>query len=183
MAWLRIVGLGLLAAISYGIVHDQITARICVEYFTIGHPTILPTDSPTLLGIEWGIVATWWVGLPLGVLLACAARLGRRPRLTAGQLLRPLGVLLGAMFACAAVAGVIGGILASRGSVWLVEPLASLVPKNRQVPFLIDLWTHDASYASGFVGALVLCIWTWRYRGALRGGGRETSYQLALAQG
>ena len=30
------------AAICYGIVHDQITVRICVEYFSVFHPTILP---------------------------------------------------------------------------------------------------------------------------------------------
>ncbi|MFO0941023.1 MAG: hypothetical protein U0930_09660 [Pirellulales bacterium] len=36
--------------------HDQITARICIEYFTIGHPRIIPTDDPTILGIVWGIV-------------------------------------------------------------------------------------------------------------------------------
>ena len=51
------------SAVIYGILHDQITARICVEYFTIGHPPIFPTESPTLLGIGWGILATWWVGL------------------------------------------------------------------------------------------------------------------------
>ena len=36
------------AAIGYGIVHDQITARVCVEYFSIGHPPIFPTDDPTI---------------------------------------------------------------------------------------------------------------------------------------
>ena len=37
---LKIVVLCIVAAIVYGILHDQVTARVCVEYFTIGHPPI-----------------------------------------------------------------------------------------------------------------------------------------------
>lgn len=60
MRFVGIIALALLAGITYGILHDQVTARVCVEYFTIGHPKIFPTTSPTLLAIGWGIVATWW---------------------------------------------------------------------------------------------------------------------------
>src|SRR5688500_9214653 len=66
---LRSVGLSLLAAIGYGVAHDQVTARICVEYFTLGHPPLFPPDSPTFPALGWGVAATWWVGLPLGLLL------------------------------------------------------------------------------------------------------------------
>src|SRR6266513_2858429 len=86
MEFLKIVGLGILAAVSYGIIHDQTTVRVCVEYFTIGHPPLIPSTSPTLLALAWGVVATWWVGLPLGFTLASAARLGHRPKLLAAQL-------------------------------------------------------------------------------------------------
>jgi hypothetical protein len=168
MAALRIVILATLAAITYGIVHDQVTARICVEYFTIGHPPIFgTTTSPTLLGLGWGIVATWWVGLPLGLLLAFIARIGARPKLTARDLQRPLLVLLLAMAACALLAGIVGGVLASQGKVWLTPPMSAMVPPERHVRFLIDLWAHSASYAAGILGGLVLMIWTWRRRGQL----------------
>ena len=50
MQWLAIVLLSVLTCVTYGIVHDQITARICVEYFTIGHSPGFDTDDPTLLG-------------------------------------------------------------------------------------------------------------------------------------
>jgi len=56
---LKIILLSIAAVILYGIVHDQVTARMCVEYFTIGHPPIFGTDDPTLLGVGWGILATW----------------------------------------------------------------------------------------------------------------------------
>jgi hypothetical protein len=165
MEAIRIVVLAALAAIGYGVLHDQITARICVEYFTIGHPRIFATQSPTLLALGWGVVATWWVGLPLGVLLAIAARLGQRPKVTARALRRPVGVLLLAMAASAAGAGVIGGVLAARGAVWLAPPWAELVPESKHVAFLIDLWAHSASYFTGTLGGVALAIWTWLVRG------------------
>jgi hypothetical protein len=165
MQGLRIVGLSLFAAVSYGIIHDQITARICVEYFTIGHPPLFPTTSPTLLAFGWGVVATWWVGLALGILLAAAARLGQRRKLTVRQLRRPILVLLLSMGVVASIAGVGGGILAASGKVWLPPALANRLAVDRQVPFLVDLWMHSASYASGLVGGLALTLWTWRQRG------------------
>jgi len=70
MQFLKIVGLGVLAAIGYGIVHDQVTVRVCLEYFTIFHPRLISSTSPTLLALAWGVAATWWVGLPLGLGLA-----------------------------------------------------------------------------------------------------------------
>jgi hypothetical protein len=49
--FLKIVALCIVAAVVYGIVHDQVTARICLEYFTEFHPPVFLTSSPTLLGL------------------------------------------------------------------------------------------------------------------------------------
>ena len=68
MEAIKIAVMCIAAAIVYGIIHDQITARICVEYFTVFHPPIFHTQSPTLLGIGWGIVATWTRQEALGIL-------------------------------------------------------------------------------------------------------------------
>src|SRR5437764_5416693 len=111
---LAIIALCIGSAVIYGILHDQITARVCVEYFTIGHPPVFPTESPPLLGIGWGIIATWWVGLLLGIPLAIAARAGRRPRRGVRSLVRPVVSLLLAMGCCALVAGLIGFVLGVR---------------------------------------------------------------------
>ena len=154
------------AGAIYGVLHDQITARVCLEYFTIGHPPIFPTTSPTLLALGWGVIATWWVALPLGILLAFAARFGRRPKLAAGDLVRPLGVLLAIMACCALLAGVLGAVLANAGAVTLVPYLAVRIPANRHVAFLADLWAHDASYLSGMLGGLILAIATYHRRRA-----------------
>ena len=69
------------AAIVYGLIHDQITAHLCVEYFSVAHPPVFPTRSPFLLALGWGVIATWWVGLPLGLGLAGVARIGPGPKL------------------------------------------------------------------------------------------------------
>jgi hypothetical protein len=131
-----------------------------VEYFTIGHPPVFNTDSPTLLGFGWGIIATWWVGLILGVLLALSARIGPLPTMTAGKLVKSLLVLLAVMAVLAAVAGAIGRNAASSGAVWLLEPLASRVPRDRHVAFITCLWAHCASYLVGFLGGLCVCAVT-----------------------
>src|SRR4051812_37028691 len=136
---------------AYGILHDQVTARVCVEYFTIGHPPVFPTESPTLLGLGWGIIATWWAGLLLGVPLAVAAQAGTRPKWGVRSLARPVATLLVVMSVCAIIARVVGYALGRAGAVFLVEPLASLVPRDRHARFLADLWAHSASYFVGFV--------------------------------
>jgi hypothetical protein len=164
MEALRTVALCVLAAVCYGIVHDQVTARVCVEYFTVGHPRIFDTESPTLLAFGWGFVATWWVGLPLGIALAFAAARGRRPVRPARSLVRPIAILLACMAVLALAAGLLGFGLATAGVVVLGEPTASNVPAQRHARFMADAWAHSASYLAGFGGGLVLVWRVWRSR-------------------
>lgn len=164
MKWIEIVLMSIVAAVLYGIVHDQITVRICVEYFTIGHPPIFNTEDPTLLALGWGVIATWWVGVLLGIPLAWVCRFGRWPKREPRTLIRPLATLMICSFALALVAGSLGWIAASNGWVRLVGPLAHLVPADRHVPFLIDLWAHTASYLAGAVGGLIVMVFVIRDR-------------------
>lgn len=162
---LRIVLLSVLAAITFGVLHDLVTAHICIEYFTIGHQRLFATDWPVPHALAWGVIATWWVGVLLGVPLAIAARVGRRPKRTARELVVPLAKLVGVVGACAVVAGSIGFTLSSTGQVVLLEPFASQVPKDRHTRFITDLWMHLASYGAGAVGGIVLAVKVWRGRG------------------
>jgi hypothetical protein len=70
MESLKIIAVCIAASVLYGIAHDQITARVCLEYLTVLHPPVFQTQSPTLLGIGWGMVATWPVGAAFGILFA-----------------------------------------------------------------------------------------------------------------
>ena len=166
----RIIVLGLVAAITYGILHDQVTTRVCIEYFTIAHPPVFPTQSPTLLALGWGVIATWWVGLPLGVLLAVAARAGRWPTLTWLELVKPTTVLLVAMGSLALAAGIIGYVLTKQGTISMIDWYAEVIPASRHARFMADAWAHLASYGTGILGGLLLAGWTLRRRVALSKG-------------
>ena len=159
--WAKIWGICILAAVVYGILHDQVTARICVEYFTVFHPVIMTSTSPTLLAIGWGILATWWVGAILGFLLAIAARVGHNPRLTARQLVLPVSIVLLAMGIAAAIAGVIG---------WHdTTPNMSICYRDTpefHARFTAVWSAHKMSYLAGEVGGILLCLYAlflrWR---------------------
>ena len=158
MQSLNIAALCIAAAILYGIMHDQVTTRVCVEYFTIGHPPIFRTESPTLLALGWGVLATWWVGAMLAVPAVLVSRVGSWPTFTASDLLRPIGCLLAAMAMASLAAGISGYLAARADWVWLAEPLASRVPRESHDRFLADYWAHNAAYGVGFVGGWTVCI-------------------------
>src|SRR5262245_5799790 len=162
---IAIIALCVGSAVIYGILHDQITARVCLEYFTIGHPRVFRTESPMLLAVGWGVIATWWVGLILGIPLAVSARAGGRPKRDVRSLLRPVIGLMAIAGVCAALAGIAGYALGGSGLVYLVEPLASRVPIDRHNRFMADLWDHSARYLVGFIGGITVIVWVWRSRG------------------
>ena len=158
--WLLCVG----AAIFFGVVHDQVTAHVCVEYFSIAHPTILPLTSPTLLALEWGVLATWWVGAALGLGLAACARLGPRLPFLARDLRRPIAGLLLCMAGASLVAGMAGFGLAELHQISLSGRLASAIPASKHARFLADWWAHSAAYLVGGIGGIFLCHRIYRKR-------------------
>lgn len=75
---LLIIGLGPIIGGLYGIIHDQLTYTISPEYYTkfkfyqfglmdIGNEAIFP--NPRLEVSAVGFMATWWMGLPIGLIL------------------------------------------------------------------------------------------------------------------
>lgn len=164
MESLKIILICIIAAVLYGVIHDQITARICVEYFTVFHPPVFATQSPTLLGFGWGIIATWWVGAFLGILLALFARAGPRPKLSVGTLINPIGKLLLVMAGSAILSGLTGYILARHGVIASPDWVASRLRPDAYARFMADWWAHNASYAVGFLGGIVLCVRQYRRR-------------------
>jgi len=165
MESLKIILLSTIAGISYGIVHDQITARICIEYFTVFHPKVIESHSPTLLGLTWGVIATWWAGAFLGTLLAIAARAGSRGTLRFSDLVLSITKLLIVMAVSAFAAGCLGYAFARAGLVSPSDWLA--LPPSRNAVFMADWWAHMASYGSAFVGGIILCVLTFHRRSRL----------------
>jgi len=133
-----------------------------VEYFTIFHPPVFTTTSPTLLAFGWGVIATWWAGAMIGVLLAIAALAGSNPRMYAWQLAPYILRLLLVMALSALMFGCIG--------YWwghMPEGMANVLPANMERRLLADLWAHSASYASGFLGGMALCVLVWSRRAVM----------------
>jgi hypothetical protein len=162
----QIILVCMLGAVLYGIAHDQITARICVEYFNPGHPLIFGDIlDPTLLGLGWGVVATWWVGFFLGVPLALCCTVGQWPQLPARRMIKPVAVtllMLALLAACSGFAGYLAGV---RGYYPFDEELADpgVSGSSFALRWTVVHTTHLASYVFGGVQGLGLCGWAiWR---------------------
>ena len=161
----KIILLSTAAATAYGVAHDQITARLCVEYFTIAHPPLFHTSSPTVLGICWGIAATIGVGALLGTLLALVTQSERLPPVPIRRLLKSILGLLAVMAISAALAGVVGFELSRSAIVGLPASLAELVPRGQHDRFMAVWFAHGASYFVGIAGGLLIILRIWRQRG------------------
>jgi hypothetical protein len=177
MEALKIVGGCILAAALYGVLNDEVTARVCLQYFTVLHPPRFHTESPTLLGIGWGIYATWPVGFGLGIVFAICARGGQQPKLTLSDLAPLLLRLLGIIAVGALASGTLGyffGPLPARESYLLrITPTVRAgIPPGMVRRFVADWWAHIASYAIGIVGGLACCILVYRKRARARNADR-----------
>lgn len=151
-------------AILYGIAHDMVTAHLCVEYFTIGHPKIIRSEEPVMLALAWGFWATWWAGLILGLGLAWAARVGSRPKRDIHTLVKPVVILLGIMAVFAFGSGCIGFLLARLGKIVLAPEAQANLPREIWPRFQACWFAHSMSYYVGFVGGGMQIAWVWVMR-------------------
>lgn len=156
----RILGLVVFMAAIYGIVHDQITARIYPAYFNVDHrdlgfPVIFHSGSPTILALAWGTVATVPLATVLGSMIAISAQAGSYPRMSSRQLVKPILIVFCAM----AIMALVGGIWGYHA--W--RPDSKIFIARRE---MADFCAHLMSYCGGLFGALALVIWiTIRRRG------------------
>jgi hypothetical protein len=156
----KIVGLCILSSIFYGIAHDQITARVYLPYFTDWppHAGVVASTDPSVVGLVWGIIATWWVGLILGIPLAYVATSGDRRILPWQKLVAPLATVLGISFAAAMLGLALS--LATGFSVdhWIAGPAVEVGANEDLKRFSAVLVAHNVSYALGIVGGALLIL-------------------------
>lgn len=152
--------------VGYGILHNQLTTRISLEYFTIGHHKIIDSIAPTNLGVAWGIYSNWWIGISLGIFLSLAARAGNWKKRTATSLVKPLCFVSLFSAIAAGIAGFLGYRLTGSGVLGLSAPLSDVVPASNHAPYIAALWMHTASYFAGTAGSLILValVFTGRIR-------------------
>lgn len=160
--WIVLAATGI--AVVYGVLHDLVTAHVCVEYFTKAHPPVFGTEDPALLALGWGVIATWWAGALAGLVLGLAARAGARPPVPARAVARALAGAATVVGGFAALAG-LGVGLATHGGLLRVAPAAEqLVEPARQARFMGVAAAHLASYAGLVVAVAVLGVLLLRQR-------------------
>ena len=164
----KILLLTMLFTLAYGIVHDQVTVRLCVEYFTVAHPPLFTTTSPALLGLGWGVAAAGPVGFLIGSLLASVATSPGLPPVSGRQLASRLGGVFGLTACAAAGMGVLGWFLARLDLVRVPQEWSAAIAPERHAAFMAVWFAHLASYAVGLGGGVALLHRIWRERGRPR---------------
>lgn len=142
MRFFGIIGLGAAAGAAFGLFQSAVTAVVC-EF------------DPA------GLVIHSLVGLLLGLALAAAARVGRRPKRSGRSLIRPLLLLLAAMAVFATGAGVIGFTLARSGNAPEPAELQEQIPPAKWPAVQGCVLAHMTSYYVAFVGGGMLAGWVW----------------------
>lgn len=160
----RFAVMGLVAMVGYGILQDQVSARLCPEYFTVAHPPVPGLKNPTLLGIAWGFLGSWWGGLLMGYFVGLAATLGPRPPLTLRDVVRPMLVLLVVVGVMTALTGVNVWRHAELLGVSLDPFLKRMVPADRHRWLMVVACYHFTAYTTATLASIVLCAWVWRER-------------------
>jgi len=146
-------------ACALGIAIDLVTANVAVEWFSVHHPRIVPTDNPWALALVWGIAASWWFGAISGVVVATVNH--RRPHpLEPGQILRWVRI------ACAALWLVMMAIVLA-----VLTAAFTLVPAEKRGPtfdhdarLIAVALAHQSEYVLGAIALLVIAVLTWRSR-------------------
>lgn len=162
----RFAALGFVAIVSYAMIQDQVSARMCPEYFTVLHPPIPGLTDPTLLGLAWGFLGGWWGGIVLGYAAGLCATLGPLPQLRPRELVRPLGVLVGGVAFVTGLCGVSVWHHADLFGLALESEFARVVPAERHRECFTVACYHLVAYASATAGGVVLCFWVRRERRA-----------------
>ncbi len=152
------------AAVVYGIVHDQITARLCVEYFTIAHPPLFHTSSPAMLGLCWGVAATFPLGASVGAILAIVSQSDGISPTPVRIVLTLICRLLAIMAISAAFAGLAGFELSRRAIIELPTGFAEIISADRYDRFMAVWFAHGASYVVGLAGSSVIILRLWAER-------------------
>ena len=166
---LLIIGLSPIIGGIYGILHDQITYTISPEYYTkfkfyqfglmdIGNEAIFP--NPRIEVSAVGFLATWWMGLPIGIILSLVG-------LTIKDNNQMFRVVMRAVLLTVIVAfftGLIGLIygkfvLADTGVDWSFPD--NLIDKKN---FIAVGSMHNFSYLGGLTGLIAGIIYIIRQR-------------------
>ncbi len=155
--------MAIVIASIYGVLHDQVTYSISPEYYTkfkfiqfnladafaAQHMT-----QPRSAVVIVGILATWWMGLSIGIVVALFALFFKEPATMFPSAMQALGLVVAVAIISAAIGGLYGHYqLAKTGVNWWLP--GQLVDK----PAFITVGAiHNASYIGGVVGLIFAAL-------------------------
>jgi len=143
----------ILIACALGIAIDLVTAHVAVEYFTVYHPPMVESESPLVMALVWGVVASWWFGAIGGGILAFVNL--RRAVPLAPKAVRPMMVR-----ACVAIWLVMMLVLVTAYGL-----IALLPPDQRRASFEADrrLMSVSLAHMTEYVLGGIAVVWAgWR---------------------
>jgi hypothetical protein len=158
----RAMLLGAAMLTGYGMLQDQVSARLCPEYFTVLHNPIPGVADPTVLGLLWGFLGAAPGGLILGYAAGLAATLGPHPSWGLRRLVAPMLGLVGFVATVTAVTGVSVARHLELFDVRFAD--STLMPAERQRWAFVVACYHWAAYVSAMAGSIGLCVWVGRGR-------------------
>jgi hypothetical protein len=163
---LRIALLGVIVAGPYGALHDQISFAISPEYFTkVKFKQFSYADfgwPPRLFAAEVGFLATWWVGLFAGWIVARAG-LAELPAPARPKLVFKAFAIVLITTMLAGVVGALLGVEATRRSdlsSWSDLQRALEIKDLRA--FVIVAYLHAAGYLGALFGLVLAVVYVRR---------------------
>jgi hypothetical protein len=152
MTYLGFIILGMLAAGIFGALHDQISYTVSLEYFTrfkFRQFHLFDAAIPERVrAAQVGFLASWWMGLPLGLLAGIGGFMHASARQMREALFLSIPVLFGFVLAFA-LGGLAYGYVQTRHidvatyRGWYVPD--GVAPR----PFLCAGYMHNAAYLGG----------------------------------
>jgi uncharacterized membrane protein YsdA (DUF1294 family) len=163
---LLIIGIAPLMGGLYGILNDQLTYTISPEYYTkfkfyqFGLIDLVNDTNPRIGVSAVGFLATWWVGLPIGIILGLVGLIHKNSK-------QMFYVSLRAILVTVIVAFITGLIGLAYGKFYLADTGVNWwLPEN-----LIDTRNfiavgsmHNFSYLGGLTGVIAGMIYSIRQK-------------------
>ena len=161
MPFLRIALGATFLSLLAAILRDFALARISPDYFTLRPNGLADADAPLPPVLIGAVFTSGGMALAYGLGLACAARLGRRPKRPARDLRKPVALLLGLIAAFALLAGVFGYLLASTGTVILNPDVKDRLPPQKWPGFQACWFVHTMGNYVGCIGGGMQIAYVW----------------------
>jgi hypothetical protein len=158
----------MLAAGVFGVLHDQLSYTVSSEYFTkfkFIQFHLLDADIPERVrAAEVGFLASWWMGMPLGLLTGCAGFIHPSAAQMRNALLLSLPVIMGFTLAVA-LAGLAYGFVQT-AHLDLADYAGWFVPQGLEQPrnFICAGYMHNSAYLGGMAATPVAWLFHFLYR-------------------